>query len=145
MKRVLLIEDLPQVAQHLQQLLAREKDAEFVGVENQSDAAIARVNTEKPDAVMIDALLQGKMSGFDLAKRIRAASPGTRIVIVTVPQRPVEPKPDQAIDAVFVLPGGMNELGAALNVGRAAKGTTKGTVIAVYSPKGGTGKTAVAV
>ena len=145
MKRVLVIEDLPQVAQHLQQMLSRENEVELAGVQAQAEAGLTQATTEKPDVVMIDALLSGKVTGFDIAKRIRAVSPGTRIVIVTVPQRPVEPKPDQAIDAVFVLPGGMNELGAALNVGRAAKGTTKGTVIAVYSPKGGTGKTAVAV
>ena len=30
MKRVLLIEDLPQVAQHLQQMLSREKEAEIL-------------------------------------------------------------------------------------------------------------------
>jgi len=145
MKRVLLIEDLPQVAQHLQQMLAREKEAELVGAESQADAAIARVTTEKPDAVMIDALRQGKITGFDLAKRVRAASPGSRIVIVTVPQRPVDPKPDQAIDAVFVLPGGANELAAALAIGRRETLRLKGKMIVCYSPKGGSGKTTIAV
>jgi len=144
MKRVLLIEDLPQVAQHLQQMLSREKEAELVGVEKESDAAIARVNTEKPDVVMIDALLQGKTTGFDIAKRVRAASPGTRIIIVTVPQRPVDPKPDQGIDAVFVLPGGANELASALAVGK-REIRLKGRMIVVYSPKGGSGKTTIAV
>ena len=74
MKRVLLIEDLPQVAQHLNQMLSREKEAELVGVESDGDAALIRVTTEKPDAVLIDALLSGKNTGFDLAKRVRAAS-----------------------------------------------------------------------
>ncbi len=144
MKRVLLIEDLPQVAQHLQQMIAREQEVEMAGVQSQADAAIAQATTEKPDLVMIDALLQGKTTGFDIAKKIREVSPGTRIVMVTVPQRPVEPKPELGIDAVFVLPGGANELGVALNVGKAAKAQS-GTVVAVYSPKGGTGKTALAV
>ena len=125
-------------------MLAREKEVEVAGVQSQADAAIAQATTEKPDIVMIDALLQGRVTGFDIAKRIREASPGTRIVIVTVPQRPVEPKPELGIDAVFVLPGGMNELGAALNVGRAVK-AQRGNVVAVYSPKGGTGKTTLAV
>jgi pilus assembly protein CpaE len=144
MKRVLLIEDLPQVAQHLQAMLAREKEVELAGVQTLADAAIAQATTEKPDIVMIDALLQGKVTGFDIAKKIRQVSPGTRIVVVTVPQRPVEAKPEDGIDAVFVLPGGANELGTALNVGRAAK-TQSGTVVAMYSPKGGAGKTALAV
>jgi len=144
MKRVLLIEDLPQVAQHLQSMLAREQDVELAGVQSQAEAAIAQATTEKPDIVMVDALLQGKITGFDIAKRVRDASPGTRIVMVTVPQRPVEPKPELGIDAVFVLPGGANELGTALNIGKAAK-TSKGNVVAVYSPKGGTGKTTIAI
>jgi pilus assembly protein CpaE len=144
MKRVLLIEDLPQVAQHLQSMLAREQDVEMAGVHTQADAALTQISTEKPDIVMIDALLQGKLSGFDLAKKIREVSPGTRIIMVTVPQRPIEPKPDQAIDAVFVLPGGANELGQVLGVGKGAP-KVKGIVVAMYSPKGGTGKTALSV
>jgi pilus assembly protein CpaE len=143
MKRVLLIEDLPQVAQHLQQMLGREQDIEMAGVQAQADAALAQATTEKPDIVMVDALLQGKTSGLDIAKKIREASPGTRIVVVTVPQRPIVPKPELGIDAVFVLPGGANELGQALGIGSGTK--TKGTVVAIYSPKGGTGKTTLAL
>ncbi|MEA2661666.1 MAG: pilus assembly protein CpaE [Chloroflexota bacterium] len=145
MKRVLLIEDLPQVAEHLKGMLAREKDVEIAGVQGQADAGIAQASTEKPDVVLVDALLQGKTTGFDVAKRVRAASPGTRIIVVTVPQRPVDPRPDQGIDAVFVLPGGANELAAALGGGRDVRREGGGDVIAVYSPKGGTGKTTIAV
>lgn len=145
MKRVLLVEDLPQVAQHLQAMIAREQEVELAGVQASAEAAIAQATTEKPDVVMIDALLQDKkIDGFEVAKRVRAASPGTRVVMVTVPQKPVEPKPELGIDAVFVLPGGANELGVALNVGKVAK-VQAGTIVAVYSPKGGTGKTTLAV
>ncbi|HKW77781.1 MAG TPA: P-loop NTPase [Candidatus Limnocylindria bacterium] len=144
MKRVLLIEDLPQVAQHLQSMLAREQEVEMAGVQTQADAAIAQATTEKPDIVMIDALLQGKITGFDIAKKVREVSPGTRVVMVTVPQRPIEPKPELGIDAVYVLPGGANELGTALNIGKAAKAQA-GTIVAMYSPKGGTGKTTLAL
>jgi len=145
MKRVLLIEDLPQVAQHLQQMLAREKEAELVGAEKDPDSAMTRITTEKPDVVMIDALLQGKVTGFDLAKRIRSVSPGTRIIIVTVPQRPVDPKPDQGVDAVFVLPGGAIELANALAIPPKGAIRPKGKMIVCYSPKGGSGKTTIAV
>jgi pilus assembly protein CpaE len=125
-------------------MLSREKEAEVVGVESDGDAALIRVTTEKPDAVLIDALLSGKNTGFDLAKRVRVASPGSRIVMVTVPQRPIEPKPDQGIDAVFVLPGGANELASALAVGKRDV-RLKGRMIVCFSPKGGTGKTTIAV
>src|SRR2546428_13064265 len=104
MKRVLLIEDLPQVAQHLQSMLAREQEVEVAGVQSQADQAIAEVSTEKPDVVLIDALLQGKVTGVDIAKRIGAAPPGPRVATVPVPQRPVAPRPDGGTDAGSALP-----------------------------------------
>lgn len=144
MKRVLLIEDLPQVAEHLKGMLAREKEVEVAGVQSDAEKGITQATTEKPDVVLVDALLQGKVTGFDVAKRIRAASPGTRVIVVTVPQRPVDPRPEQGIDAVFVLPGGANELASALG-GNKDQREGRGQVIAVYSPKGGVGKTTIAV
>lgn len=142
MKRVLVIEDLPQVAEHLKGLLGREQEIQVIAVQSQADAAIAQASTEKPEVVLVDALLQGKISGSEVAKRIRAASPGTRIVMVTVPQKPVTPRPEEGIDAVFVLPGGANEIVKA--IGKDEKGGGKGAA-AVYSPKGGTGKTIITV
>ena len=144
MKRVLLIEDLPQVAEHLKGMLGREQEVEVAGVQSAAEAGITQATTERCDVVMVDALLQGKVTGFEICKRIRAGSPGTRIVIITVPQRPVDPRPEEGIDAVFVLPGGANELAAALG-SKDQKREGKGKVIAVYSPKGGTGKTTIAV
>lgn len=143
MKRVLLVEDLPQVAEHLKGLLGREQDVQVTGVQTHADAAVTQATTEKPEVVLVDALLQGKVSGAEIAKRIRAGSPGTRIVMVTVPQKPVTPRPEEGIDAVFVLPGGANEIVAAL--GSEAKKTGGAGVAAVYSPKGGVGKTLLAV
>lgn len=147
MKRVMLVEDLPQVAQHLQSMLAREKEIEVAGVQNDAAAAIAQITTEKPDVVMLDGFIGGKQDfslALDIAKRIRQVSPGTRIIMVTVPQKGLDPKAEATIDAVFVLPGGANELAQVLGVGRAAR-PQHGLQIAVYSPKGGTGKTMLAV
>ena len=73
MKRVLLIEDLPQVAQHLQQMLGREKEVELAGVQSQADAAIAQATTEKPDIVMIDALLQSSKTAGVPARPLAVA------------------------------------------------------------------------
>lgn len=145
MRRVLLVEDLPQVAEHLKSMLLREPDVEVAGVQPSAEAALTQTQTERPDVVMIDALLQDKkLKPFDLAKRIRAASPGTRIVVVTVPQQPVTPRPEEGVDAVFVLPGGANELGAAIGAVKKAERAV-GDIVAVFSPKGGSGKTTLAV
>lgn len=142
---MLLVEDVPQVAEHLRSMLAREKEVQLVGVHGAAEEAVKQAITEKPDVLMVDALLQGKVSGVEVARRVRAGWPGTRIVMVTVPQRPVEPGSDEAIDAVFVLPGGANELADALGGTTEAKRDGKGSMVAVYSPQGGTGRTTIAV
>ena len=145
MKRVLLVEDVPQVAEHLRSMLAREKEVQLTGVHASADDALKQTSAEHPDVLMVDALLQGKVSGPEVARRVRSASPGTRIVMITVPQRPIEPASDDAIDAVFVLPGGANDLADALGGTGAARRDGKGSMVAVYSPQGGAGRTTIAV
>ena len=144
MRRVLIVEDLPQVAEHLKGLIGREEGLEIIGVQAQAEAALVQAATEKPDIALVDALLQGKVGGPEVAKRIRASSPGTRIVVVTVPQKPVVPRPEEGIDAVFVLPGGAQELVKAIGADQ-PESAAKAGATAVYSPKGGTGKTLIAV
>jgi len=147
MKRVLIIEDLPQVAEHLKGLLGREQDVQVTGVQAQAEAGITQASTEKPEIVLVDALVGGKTDGklgLEVAKRIRAASPGTRIVMVTVPQKPITPRLEEGIDAVFVLPGGANEIAQILG-GAKREGAARFGATAVYSPKGGAGKTLTTV
>lgn len=145
MRRVLVIEDLPQVAEHLKGLLGRDQEVQVMGVQGQPDAAVAQATTEKPEVVLVDYFLGGKETiGIQVAKRVRAGSPGTRIVMVTVPQKPVTPRPEEGIDAVFVLPGGANEMLQVLGSDKPGGGA-KGGATAVYSPKGGSGKTLIAV
>ncbi len=146
MKRVLVVEDLPQVAEHLKGMLQRAPEVELAGVQPSGELALQQVASERPDVVLIDALLQDKkLPPFELAKRIRASSPATRIAIVTVPQRPVVPRPEEGIDAVFVLPGAANELNDAIGAKKEPERAGKGEVIAVFSPKGGSGKTTIAI
>jgi pilus assembly protein CpaE len=146
MRRVLIVEDLPQVAEHLKGLLGREQEVQVTGVQTQADAAIAQASTEKPEVALVDYFLGGKENiGVQVAKRIRAASPGTRIVMVTVPQKPVTPRPEEGIDAVFVLPGGAQDIATALGGEKKAAAGPQAGATAVYSPKGGSGKTLTAV
>lgn len=147
MTSVLIIEDLAQVAEHLKGFLAPEHEAQLTGVQSDAEAGVAQAGSERPDVVVIDALLRGRITGLEAAKRVRAASPGTRIVLVTVAQKPLAPRPDEGIDAVFVLPGDANEFMQALGQGRKRRSgmESDGRRVAVYSPKGGAGRTTIAV
>ena len=59
---------------------------------------------QRPDIVLVDALLQGRVGGLELAAQLRRAGLPPAIVLITVPQRPVTPDPDRGIDAVLRLP-----------------------------------------
>lgn len=149
MTRVLLIEDLAEVASHLKGLFEREKDVQVVGVQGTAESGLTQALADRPDVVFVDAPLQaqGRLDAFEIARRVREGSPGTRIVVVTVPRKPVRADPDKGVDAVFTLPGSANELSALLGAKSSsmAGGLGKGQTIAVYSPKGGTGKTTIAL
>lgn len=145
MKRIILVTDLPQVAEHLKGLLGREPEVEIAAVHTTGEPALQQAISERPEVLLVDALLQDKkLPPLALAKRVRAASPGTRIVLVTIPQAPVTPRPEEGIDAAFVLPGGANELGDAIGARKEAEHAT-GEVVVIFSPKGGAGKTTLAV
>src|SRR5258705_12874006 len=106
MKRVLLIEDLPQVAQHLQSMLAREKEIEVAGVQSQADAAIAQITTEKPDVVMIDSLLQGKVTAGGIPEGQPTPTPGPRVIMIHRPPKTPHAKDEAAGAPNFGVPGG---------------------------------------
>ncbi len=148
MTRVLLIEDLDQVAEHLKGLLAREQGVRVIGVQSSPETGVAQAIADRPDVVFVDALLQaqGRLDGLEVARRIRAGSPGTRIVMVTVPQRVLQADPDKSIDAVLTLPGSANDLSSAIGASTKGSGAlSRGQTVARYSPKGGTGKTTIAL
>ena len=54
MRRVLLVEDLPQVAEHLKGLLARERDVEVIGVQPSPELAVTQAVADRPDVVLVD-------------------------------------------------------------------------------------------
>ena len=58
----------------------------------------------KPDVVIVDALLQGRVSGQQVAEQIRRAEPQVGVIMLTVPQNPVSEDTERGIDAVLKMP-----------------------------------------
>ena len=50
---------------------------------------------------MIDALLQGRLRGMQLVKQLHEAKVGMPVIVLTVPQNPVEVDPEKGIDDVL--------------------------------------------
>ena len=80
--RVLLAEDQTLVLGALAALLSLEDDLEVVGTAADGAEALAQVHTLRPDVLVTD-IEMPRLSGLDLAERVRQEAPRTRVVIVT--------------------------------------------------------------
>lgn len=68
-KRVLLIEDEPNIVEAIRFLLAR--DGWDVAAHGDGTGAIAAIRAERPDLVILDVMLPGR-SGYDILQDLRA-------------------------------------------------------------------------
>lgn len=146
--KVLLVEELAEVAARINELLHTDEHLSLVETVNQGSAAMERIAASQPDVVVIDALLQGKVSGLQVARDMRAKGMATPIVFMTVPDRPLTLKSEMGVAEVVTLPLDAEKLrGSIVRVDDAHRGPVmlppSGTV-AVFSGKGGVGRTTIA-
>jgi pilus assembly protein CpaE len=146
--RLLLVEDVPQVASHVRSLLNAQSQIKMLDVVTAGDRAASSVAEIKPDVVIVDALLQGRVSGQQVAEEIRRAEPQVGVIMLTVPQNPVREDPERGIDAVLKMPfTGFDLTTMIRKVGetRAVESARAGSlVVSLFSPKGGVGRTTLA-
>jgi pilus assembly protein CpaE len=146
--RVVLVEDVPQIGQYVRGLIAAARQLSLVDHITDGREALERIPQLRPDVVMIDALLQGKMKGLDLAAALRKAGLPLSIVVISVPQQPVEVDPRRGVDAVLQMPFTGYEMALLLqrthDERRARISGLEPLVVSVYAPKGGVGKTTIA-
>lgn len=146
--RLLLVEDVPQVASHVRSLLNAQSQIKMLDVVTSGDRAAVSVAEVKPDVVIVDALLQGRVSGQQVAEEIRRAEPHVGVIMLTVPQNPVRENPERGIDAVLKMPfTGFDLTTMIRKVGetRAVESARAGSlVVSLFSPKGGVGRTTLA-
>lgn len=146
--RLLVVEDVPQVASHIRSLLQAQHQIKMLDVVTAGDRATASVAEMRPDVVIVDALLQGRVSGQQVAHQIREAEPQVGIIMLTVPQNPVNENPERGIDAVLKMPfTGFDLTTMIRKVGetRAMESARQSSlVVTLFSPKGGVGRTTLA-
>jgi len=68
-KKIIVVEDERIIAIDLMQLFQSE-GYEIISIENTAESALVMINKEKPDLVVIDIMLMGKMDGISLAQEI---------------------------------------------------------------------------
>ena len=146
--RLLIVEDVPQVAQYIRGLLEAQARVKLLEVLTEGARAVEAIGEMRPDVVIVDALLQGRIKGPKLVEAIHEAKLDIPVIVLTVPQNPIEPDPLNGIDGVLSMPfSGFDLMTRIAQVrkdfeARQATGTNK--LLSVFAPKGGVGKTTIA-
>jgi len=146
--RLLVVEDVPQVASHMRALLQAQSQIKMLEVVTAGDRAVAATAEYKPDVVIVDALLQGRVSGHQVALGIREAEPQVAVVMLTVPQNPVNASAEKGVDAVLEMPFSGFDLTTIVRKTfeeRTVTASRTGSMmVSLFSPKGGVGRTTIA-
>jgi NarL family two-component system response regulator LiaR len=80
--RLMLVDDHEMVRTGLRTFLGLQPDIEVVGEAGSGEQALALVPGLAPDIVLLDLVLPG-MSGLDVVRRLRAAHPSVKVVVLT--------------------------------------------------------------
>ena len=102
--RLLIVEDVPQVASYIRGLLNAQAHVKLLDVLSEGAKAPAQIQQLRPDVVLVDALLQGRVKGPQLVEQIRESKLGVPVIVLTVPQTPIEPDPEHGIHGVLTMP-----------------------------------------
>jgi DNA-binding NarL/FixJ family response regulator len=82
-RRVLIVDDNPQVRQELRTLLPLTGDIEIVGEAADGLQAIRLAQALQPEVVLMDLEMPG-LGGYEATRQIKALSPSCRVVALTV-------------------------------------------------------------
>jgi NarL family two-component system response regulator LiaR len=80
--RVMVVDDHPVVRQGIKSLLSEEEGIQVVGEAVNGKDAIEKVETLKPDVILMD-LVMPEMNGIQAIEKITAAHPDARILVMT--------------------------------------------------------------
>jgi pilus assembly protein CpaE len=146
--RLLIVEDVPQVAEYIRGLLNAQSRVKLLEVLSDGSRAIASIKELRPDVVLVDALLQGRIKGPKLIEMIAEAELGVPVIVLTVPQNPIEVDPTAGIHGVIAMPFSgfdlMTRIASARKEFDDLRTFTSTRVMSVFAPKGGVGKTTIA-
>jgi pilus assembly protein CpaE len=139
---------MPQVAQYIRSLLDAQSKVKLLDVLTDGRTVIDQVRELQPDLLIVDALLQGKMNGLQVAMDIREAGITVPIIALTVPTKPVSVGEGMGSTKVLSMPfSGYDFMRLVQELNeehRAQAPEAFSRVYSIFGPKGGVGATTLA-
>jgi len=164
--KVLIVDDIPETRDHLSKLLGFESDVEVVGAAAGGPEAVQMATALKPDVVLMDINMPG-MDGITATEKLAAEVPTTAVIMMSVQGEADYLRRSMLAGAreFLVKPFSSDELTASIRqvwtrekekqsrfapVVVAPEASRNGSgepasVVAVFSPKGGVGRTTISV
>ena len=146
--RLLVIEDVPQVGQYIRGLLNTQALVKLLDIVADGAHASADIAELRPDIVIVDALPQGKVKASAILEQIRSSAQPVPVILLTVPQTPITADTNRGIHGVLTMPFSGYDLLTMIQQVKAdyeaGSSEAASQVVAVFSPKGGMGKTTLA-
>jgi pilus assembly protein CpaE len=146
--RLLLVEDVPQVAQYVRGLLNAQAHVKLLEVISDGSKVLSQIGELRPDIVLVDALLQGRVKGLTLVEQIAQSQHKVPVVVITVPQQPVEIDHEKGVHGVLSMPFSgfdlMNKVQTVHREYQVSESVGVSRIFSVFAPKGGVGKTTIA-
>jgi pilus assembly protein CpaE len=146
--RLILVEDMPQVAQYIRSLLDSQSKVKLLDVITDGRQVVDQIREMQPDVLIVDALLQGKMNGLQVAMDVREAGIALPIIALTVPTKPIAVGEGMGSTRVLSMPfSGYDFMHLVQELNeehRAQAPETFSRVYSMYGAKGGVGTTTLA-
>lgn len=146
--RLLLVEDVPQVAQYVRSLIDTQAKVKLLDVVTDGRAVVDHIRELGPDVLVVDVLLQGKVGGLKVIQNMREAGIELPIICLTVPQQPVTIGEGMGAARVLSMPFSGYDFMHAVNEmhkeHRANDPETQSRIFSLYGAKGGVGTTTLA-
>jgi pilus assembly protein CpaE len=146
--RLLLVEDMPQVANYIRSLLDTQTKIKLLEVVRDGRAVIDQIREHQPDVLIVDALLQGRINGLAVAQEVREAGLDLPIIALTVPQKPIKVGEGMGATEVLSMPFSgydfMRLLQEMHDAQRARAPESLSRVYSFFGAKGGVGTTTLA-
>jgi len=146
--RLLLVEDMPQVAQYIRGLLETQSKITLLDVVRDGRTVLDEIREHQPDVLIVDALLQGRINGLAIAQEVREAGLDVPIIALTVPQKPIKIGEGMGATAVLSMPFSgydfIKLLSEMHEASRARAPEALSRVFSFFSAKGGVGTTTIA-